>query len=124
LPEGLLQTTWRAIAEEISEASSSKMLWCGLRVAVGDGTTASMPDTAANQAVWPQQRTQKSGCGFPIMRILGLFSLATGAVHSIAIGNLSKCHSGCHSGRTTIILDIIELNLDSDIEPLKKFDLV
>ena len=30
------------------------------------------------QAAWPQSRSQKEGCGFPIMRLVGLFDLATG----------------------------------------------
>jgi hypothetical protein len=48
------------------------------RTFVIDGTTISMPDTPANQATWPQSRSQSEGCGFPIMRLVGLFDLATG----------------------------------------------
>jgi Transposase DDE domain len=48
------------------------------RTFVVDGTTLSMPDTSANQVAWPQSRSQKAGCGFPIMRLVGLFDLATG----------------------------------------------
>lgn len=48
------------------------------RTFVIDGTTISMPDTPANQTSWPQSRSQKEGCGFPIMRLVGLFDLATG----------------------------------------------
>jgi len=48
------------------------------RTFVIDGTTISMPDTPANQAAWPQSRSQEEGCGFPIMRLVGLFDLATG----------------------------------------------
>jgi hypothetical protein len=64
------------------------MLWLGLRVGVVDGTTISMPDTEANQAEWPQSRTQKAECGFPIMKLVGLFSLATGAAHTLVSGTL------------------------------------
>jgi len=64
------------------------MLWKGLRVAVVDGTTLSMPDTAENQAVWPQPSEQKAGCGFPVMKLVGLFSLATGALSCVACGSL------------------------------------
>ena len=88
LPEPILQSTWRGIAAQLSQTCSQKMLWMGLRVAVVDGTSVSMPDTEANQAVWPQPSGQKIGCGFPIMKLLALFSLATGAVCAIAIGNL------------------------------------
>lgn len=88
LPEGVLQDVWEAIAGNLSEAASPKMLWRGLRVGVVDGTTVSMPDTAPNQAVWPQSRRQSPGCGFPIMKLVGLFSLATGAIHKVAAGTL------------------------------------
>jgi hypothetical protein len=88
LPEALLEEAWQAIASQLSTASSSAMHWMGLRVAVVDGTTVSMPDTAENQAVWPQAHAQKPGCGFPVMKLVSLFSLATGAAHALATGNL------------------------------------
>jgi hypothetical protein len=37
----------------------------GRQVIVVDGTGLSMPDTAANQEIWPQQLSQKPGYGFP-----------------------------------------------------------
>lgn len=46
-----------------------------------------MPDTPANQKVFPQQRMQKPGCGFPIMRFVGLFSLATGCLIGVVSGS-------------------------------------
>lgn len=46
-----------------------------------------MPDTPENQANWPQISSQKTGCGFPTMRLLGCFDLATGAILSYATGN-------------------------------------
>lgn len=59
----------------------------GRRVVVVDGTGLSMPDTKANQAVWPQQSQQKEGCGFPTARICACFSLATGGLLSFKLGN-------------------------------------
>ena len=59
----------------------------GRRVVVVDGTGVSMPDTKANQAVWPQQSQQKEGCGFPTARICACFSLATGGLLSFKLGN-------------------------------------
>jgi hypothetical protein len=43
-----------------------------------------MPDTAKNQALYPQPQSQKPGCGFPVMRFVAVFSLATGAVLNVA----------------------------------------
>lgn len=37
-----------------------------------------MPDTPSNQVAWLQSRSQKEGCGFPIMRVVGLFDLVKG----------------------------------------------
>ena len=46
-----------------------------------------MPDTPANQEVWPQSASQKPGCGFPTARICACFSLESGALLNYAIGN-------------------------------------
>jgi len=61
-------------------------LWLGRCVKVVDGTGLSMPDTASNQAAYPQSVSQKPGCGFPLMKRVGLFSLASGALLQFARG--------------------------------------
>ena len=81
LCEILEHTTKRL--EEMSEPG----LMNNRRVIVVDGTGVSMPDTEANQEVWPQSATQKVGCGFPTARICACFSLNSGALLSYAIGN-------------------------------------
>ena len=63
----------------------------GRRVVVVDGTGVSMPDTPANQAVWPQPHSQQPGCGFPRAALCACFSLQTGSLLSYAIGN-KKSH--------------------------------
>lgn len=60
--------------------------WQGRRVRIVDGTTLTMPDTPANQAAFPQQRSQKPGLGFPICRLVGITCLASGALLNTAIG--------------------------------------
>jgi hypothetical protein len=45
-----------------------------------------MPDTALNQAEYPQQSSQKEGLGFPICRLVGVTSLSSGALLDLAIG--------------------------------------
>ena len=59
----------------------------GRRVIVADGTGVSMPDTESNQEIWPQQRHQKPGCGFPQARLCGCFDLESGMLASYALGN-------------------------------------
>ena len=51
-----------------------------------DGTTLSMPNTRANQRSYPQPKSQKPGLGFPLVRLVCLFSLTTGAVLDAAWG--------------------------------------
>lgn len=63
----------------------------GRRVVVVDGTGVSMPDTLKNQLVWPQQKNQKPGCGFPQAAICACFCLQTGVLLSHKVGN-KKSH--------------------------------
>jgi hypothetical protein len=62
-------------------------LWHGLRPKVIDGTTVSLPDTPKNQRAYPQPRSQKPGCGFPLLKLVGVFSLASGGLLDYAKGN-------------------------------------
>ena len=52
----------------------------GRALKVVDGTTFNLPDTPKNQAAYPQAREQKPGCGFPLVRLVGLFDLKTGCL--------------------------------------------
>lgn len=63
--------------------------WQGRAVKLIDGTTVTMPDTPENQAVFPQQRGQKPGLGFPICRLVGVTCLASGALLTAAIGRFN-----------------------------------
>ncbi|NOQ46061.1 MAG: IS4 family transposase [Desulfobulbaceae bacterium] len=63
----------------------------GRRVIVVDGTGLSMPDTKENQHVWPQQKKQKPGCGFPQASLCACFNLQTGGLLSYELGN-KKSH--------------------------------
>jgi hypothetical protein len=83
----------------------------GRPVKLVDGSTLSMPDTAENQAVYPQARTQKLGVGFPIMRIVGLLSLGTAAVLDLASGP----YSGKETGETALFRNLWESLSSGDI---------
>jgi hypothetical protein len=77
------------VAQGLQAQVTPKHLWCGRHVKVIDGSTVSMPDTEANQKIYPQPSTQSSGCGFPIAKIGVLFSLATGAAIALVIDVLN-----------------------------------
>jgi hypothetical protein len=70
-----------------AQAEKAAHLWRGLRVKVVDGTSTTLPDTAKNQRAYPQPGGQKPGCGFPLLKLVGVFSLATGVLLDYAKGN-------------------------------------
>lgn len=84
LPLDILARLRCAVA---AHATKAEKLWNGWRVRVLDGTAVSMPDTPKNQRAYPQSTEQKPGCGFPFMKIVGIFSLSTGVLLDYARGN-------------------------------------
>jgi hypothetical protein len=70
-----------------AQAEKAAGLWHGLRVKVVDGTSTSLPDTAKHQRAYPQPGGQKPGRGFPLLKLVGVFSLATGVLLDYAKGN-------------------------------------
>lgn len=86
LPFGLIVTLVGMVANRLFQRLSKEHLWCGRRVKIVDGTTVSMPDTAANQLRFPQSRSQKAGLGFPIARLVGVFCWSSGALLTHATG--------------------------------------
>ncbi|PSB42770.1 IS4 family transposase [Cyanosarcina cf. burmensis CCALA 770] len=89
LPEKLLEKLFGKAAQKLEEKVIPENLWCGRHVKVIDGSTVSMPDTVENQKAYPQPKSQKPGCGFPIAKIGVIFSLATGAAVALAIDVLN-----------------------------------
>jgi hypothetical protein len=80
LPEKVLADLTRHTGRELLRAAPAAWRWHGRHVKIVDGSTASMPDTPANQEAYPQMASQKPGLGFPILRFLVIFSLAVGTV--------------------------------------------
>ncbi len=73
-------------ARKIEHAAPCDWLWCGRHAKLVDGFTATMPDTPENQKEFPQQKSQKPGIGFPIMRACVIVSLATACGLGAAFG--------------------------------------
>lgn len=80
LPEAMVSSLLRFTGQRLVHATAVADLWRGRRVRLVDGTTVPMPDTAANQAAFPQISRQKPGLGFPLCRLLALLCLSSGAI--------------------------------------------
>ena len=90
LPLAQLKATHEHLAQKLTAQTGPADHWLGRRVKVIDGTGLSMPDTAANQKVWPQPTTQNPGCGFPVVKLVACFCLASGALLHWVQGTLKE----------------------------------
>jgi hypothetical protein len=86
LPEELVWDLVRRTGQTIHQRARDPWLFHNRAVKIVDGSTVIMPDTAENQAAYPRAKTQAPGVGFPIARLLVVFSLAVGTVLEAAIG--------------------------------------
>ena len=111
LPEEALHELVRDTGKQVEDESPESWLWHGRKVRVVDGSTITMPDTAENQAVYPQQKTQKPGCGFPIARILVVFSLAVGTVLEATMGK----YQGKQTGENSLFRRLYDALAEGDI---------
>ncbi len=98
LPEAVLARLTRSTGRQVQDQAPPEWRWNGRPVKVVDGTTVSMPDTPDNQEEYPQVRTQRPGVGFPIARLVVLFSLAVGTVLDAALGR----YQGKRTGETAL----------------------
>lgn len=105
LPEGVLARLTRTTGQQLLEAPAAKAWqWKGRDVKIVDGSTVSMPDTPANQAAYPQPRSQQPGVGFPLARLVVIFSLAVGTVLEAAIGPAQ----GKQRGETALFRSLLD----------------
>jgi len=86
LPLKVLNDIHEHLAERLHNHIPLDGLWHKRHVRMVDGTSLSMPDTETNQARWPQSKSQKTGCGFPVMNLVGIFCLHSGALMQAAYG--------------------------------------
>ncbi len=103
LPLEMVSTLTRQTGRLLSEKAPAQWLWRGRAVKLVDGTGISMPDTAQNQARYPQPNTQAPGVGFPQARLVVVICLATGAALDVAIGP----HSGKGSGELGLVRQLL-----------------
>jgi DDE family transposase len=108
LPEAVIRRLAKESAVECERAVPKDWLVKGRRTLLIDGLTATMPDTVANQAEYPQNVAQKPGLGFPIVRMVVLLSFATAMVRGMALGP----YAGKETGETALFRELLD-----DIDP-------
>ncbi len=111
LPEALLAWLTRRTGRSADQAAPGEWRWLGRVVKIFDGSTVSMPDTAFNQAAYPQSRSQAPGVGFPIARIGVLFSLTVGTVLDVGF----RCWAGKFQSELAMLRDMFPLLDSGDI---------
>jgi len=111
LPEAVLRRLVYGVADSLEAQVPADWLWKGRHVKVGDGTTLMAADTPENQHAWPQPRTQKPGLGFPILRMVVLFSLATAAACGVAIGP----YKGKGTGEPALLRELFDRFQPGDV---------
>jgi hypothetical protein len=94
LPEELLQELTRDSGRRVADQAPAAWLWKGRPVKVVDGTGLSMPDTPANQKAYPKSKNLPAGVGFPLLRLVVVFSLTVGTVLQAALGRRSGKGNG------------------------------
>lgn len=102
LTEAFLKRLLCEMAERCEAEIPEEWRWRERRVLIGDGTTISLPDTKKNQASYPQSNSQEPGLGFPLLRLVGVFSLATGLLQEVAMGP----YAGKETGETALLREI------------------
>jgi hypothetical protein len=111
LPVALLRRLATHLGAGLERLAPASWRWKDRRVLLGDGATASGPDTEENQAEFPQPKTQKPGLGFPMIRLVVLLGFATAALADAAIGPWS----GKETGEMALLRQLLGSILAGDV---------
>jgi len=111
LPEAVLWDLVRQTGRVIDQGAKDSWRFRGRAVKIVDGSTVTMPDTPENQAAYPQSKSQAPRLGFPIARLLVVFSLAVGTVLETALGP----YRGKQTGELALLRQIVDQFQPGDI---------
>lgn len=111
LPEATCRQLARDSGRQVEQDAPASWRWLGHRVVDVDGSTLTMADTPANQADYPQLASQKPGCGFPIARLVVVFSLAVGTVLDAVLAR----YEGKQTGENSLFRTLHELLSPDDV---------
>ena len=88
LPLSVLETALLASARTAGRRAPAMPLLGGRTLKAVDGSCLRLADTPANQKQFPQPANQKPGGGFPVLKVVVIFCLASGALLARATGSL------------------------------------
>lgn len=111
LPEPFLQGLTYTVGEAVEDRAPEHWRWRQRRVLLVDGFESTMPDTAENQRVYPQPKSQKPGLGFPMIRVVVLLAFATACVVGAAFGP----HQGKQTGETALFRQLLDRLRPGDV---------
>lgn len=117
LSEAALKDLTRELAGEMQDQAPALWLWKGRHAKLVDGFTFTMPDTKANQAAYPQMKSQKEGVGFPIARATVILSLATASAMDLALGP----YAGKRTGETALLRQLLDSFSPGDLAVMDRY---
>jgi hypothetical protein len=83
LPLEMFDQAYRHVAMRVEQMAGFPVPTWKRAVKVVDTTSCRLPDTPENARKYHYPTGQKKGCGFPVMRIQAIFSLASGVISEI-----------------------------------------
>lgn len=89
LPLSFLAAASRRINDYLSARIQAADTYQGHIIKSIDGSSMSLDDTEKNQSQYPQPGSQKKGCGFPVMGIMGVLNHSHGGWEDFAEGEQS-----------------------------------
>jgi IS4 transposase len=106
LPIRLFDLLLERFSRAVQRSALDDGRWHGHRTFFVDGSGCSMPDTPALQEAFGQPNVQRPGCGFPVVRLLGVFHAGTGLLLKLVVAPLlthdlarvQEVHPSLHAG--------------------------
>jgi putative transposase len=105
------------VAQQLEDGADASWHGHGLHAKLIDGFTFTLPDTPENQAEFPQQKNQRPGAGFPIVRACAVLSLATAAIHDLNIGP----YEGKETGESALLRGILDCLQPGDVAVFDRY---
>jgi hypothetical protein len=87
IPLALLEQAFHATAKKAEQKVPAANLLQARPLKILDGSSSRLADTPPNRQAYPPPKSMAAGCGFPLLKIVVLFSLASGALLARATGN-------------------------------------